>query len=127
MKKKILIIDDDISLCEELEDILIDEEYSVDKVFNGKEALSILTDKNYDLIILDLKIPEIDGFEILNFFLNKKINFKIIILSGSPVKSKKFGLDKEKKILLNKADEYINKPFDIKKLLLNINKLLDKK
>ena len=127
MKKKILIIDDDISLCEELEDILIDEEYSVDKVFNGKEALSILTDKNYDLIILDLKIPEIDGFEILNFFLNKKINFKIIILSGSPVKSKKFGLDKEKRILLNKADEYINKPFDIKKLLLKINKLLDKK
>ena len=124
MKKKILIVDDDRSLCEELEEILTDEDYLVDKVFNGKRALSILLDNNYDLLLLDLKISEIDGYGILKFFLNKKINFKIIILSGSPVKSKKIILDKEKKTLLDKADYFINKPFDIEQLLSKISKLL---
>jgi two-component system OmpR family response regulator len=124
MKKRILIIDDDKSLCEELEEILIDEGYHVDKVSDGKKALSILLDHNYELILLDLKIPEIDGYGILKFFLDKEINFKIIILSGSPIKSKKLILDKEKESLLNKADYFINKPFDIEKLLSKINKLL---
>ena len=124
MKKNILLIDDDKSLCEELEEILADEGYIVDKVYDGKKALSVIIDKNYDLILLDLKIPEIDGYGVLKFFLNKKINFKIIVLSGSPVKSKKFILEKEKKILLDKVDDFINKPFDIEKLLSKIKKLL---
>ena len=59
MKKNILLIDDDKSLCEELEEILTDEGYIVDKVYDGKKALSVIIDKNYDLILLDLKIPEI--------------------------------------------------------------------
>lgn len=121
MKKKILIADDDAEMREEISEILKDEGYKVSAVGDGKAALKIIQTESFDLLLLDMKMPVMTGFEVLKFLNVKQIKIKTIVLTGSILGStlpdEKGISNIEKTRILKLAVAVINKPFDIKKLI----------
>lgn len=82
-KARVLIVEDEVLLNDAYETVLKHEGYEVDKAFNGEEALEILKTKNPDLILLDLRMPKMDGLTFLSEL--KKIehpSYKIIVFSN---------------------------------------------
>ncbi|MBL7170959.1 MAG: response regulator [Candidatus Omnitrophica bacterium] len=104
-KPKILVIDDDKNLCENLEQILTYEDYAVKYALDGPSGLRRIRAENFQLVILDLKMPGMDGVEVFGRI--KKLNPKIgvIILTAYP------SLDTAITTLKNDANDYIVKPF----------------
>lgn len=85
-KAQILIVEDETLLNEAYETVLKHEGYEVYKAFNGEEALKILDDKTPDLILLDLRMPKMDGLTFLGELKNKKHHkYKIIVFSNYDV------------------------------------------
>jgi DNA-binding response OmpR family regulator len=129
MKKKILIVDDDEEICEEVSEILRNEHYLVETAYDGLKASPMILKGGYDLIILDLKLPGLNGFELLRILRNNKIPSRVLILTGRPLLNKKAlrelsGSNVEEEKILKLADGIINKPFDIKYLLNKIKELI---
>ncbi|MDH5174262.1 MAG: response regulator transcription factor [Elusimicrobiota bacterium] len=129
MKKKILLIDDDEELCEEITEILSDEGYRVTTAFDGLSGNRLIRKYDYDLIILDIKMPGLSGFDILQGIKGQNKELKVIILTGRPLnknlpKEQNYN-DKEERIL-GLADGIIGKPFDIEVLLGKIKELANK-
>lgn len=130
MAKKVLIINDDEGMCEEIAEILEDEGYCVDTTFSGYDGKKLIERNCYDLLLLDLKLPGLHGLEILKNIREKNIKSKVIVITGRPVNT---GLFKEevyyedqKECLTKLADALITKPFEIEKLLGKINELIAK-
>jgi DNA-binding response OmpR family regulator len=127
MKKKLLIIDDDIEMCEEISDILRDEGYDVNMAHDGLEGKNMLFENAYDLVLLDIKIPGMNGFEVLKAVRENKINVKVIILSGRPMVKELSGQPAsydEEEVILRQADCIMGKPYDIVKVLKKTEELL---
>lgn len=127
MMKKVLIIEDDRDMCEEMMEILLDEKYSVELAFNGIRGEKLINDANFDIILLDLKLPGINGIDLLKKIKTKNSGTKVIVLTGRPLLSKFFQedgffSDREAKVL-DLADDIINKPFDVKVVLDKIKRL----
>ena len=80
--ESILIVDDDISLCTALKDELLEVGYSVDYVNNGDDAFQYLSGNDVDLLLLDLKMPGKDGFDVLKELNEQSIRSKIIVLTA---------------------------------------------
>ena len=129
MKKKILIVDDDEEICDELSEILRGERFQVEAVYDGLKASPMIEKGGYNLILLDLKLPNLSGFELLKMIRQKKILSRVLILTGRPLLNKKalkeLAIQNEKEEnILKLADGIINKPFDVKALLNKIKELL---
>jgi DNA-binding response OmpR family regulator len=128
MKRKILVIDDDGELCEELAEVLQNESYEVDFAYDGAKGRNLISKNAYDLILLDLIIPRITGIDILRSMKNENSSIKVIVLTGRPLPAKSSrtqrhrGTGEDK--ILQKADGIINKPFDVTKLLKMIKTLI---
>lgn len=124
---RLLLVDDDQELCAELKEILTDQGFGVDVVHNGHTARALLATNHYDLALLDLKIPGIDGYELLEYVRQNGLRARILVLSGRPVYSPLSKHDPNFKdreeTVLNNADGFLNKPYDIAKLLMLISKL----
>ncbi len=125
----ILIIDDDKEMCEELSDILQREKHSVGVCNNGRAGICAVEKGGYNIILLDLKMPGMNGYEILNAIKNKGLFVKVLVLTGSTF-LKEFPreeLNSEdielKEKMLSLADGVINKPFDVASLLRKIKGL----
>jgi len=116
MNRKILIIDDDKELSEEMVDFLTAEGYIVQAAFDGLQAEKLINKYKYDIILLDLKMPALNGIDLLKRL--KKINLrtKIILISGKPF------LEKEltKQGLLPMICGIVRKPYDVNKFLKTI-------
>lgn len=129
MKKKILMLDDDEELCEEIAEILIDEGYRVTTAFDGLTGKRLVEKYDYDILILDVKMPGLSGLDILESIKGQNKEVKVIILTGRPLSKElqegRICKDKEEKIL-RLADGIINKPFDIEVLLNKIKELSGK-
>lgn len=82
--KKILVVEDEEDLLQIYSTILREGNYQVETVENGKDALNHLEKNNYDLVILDIKLPDIMGDEIVKTMRKKKIDIPIIIVTGYP-------------------------------------------
>lgn len=108
--KNILIIDDDISIGNMVEEVLLKNGYGVTRAYSGTEALLVLSSSNPDLILLDLMLPGLNGEEVLS----KIKGIPVIIISA------KVDMDNKVDLLLNGASDYITKPFNIKELLARI-------
>lgn len=108
--KNILIIDDDLSIGNMVEEILQKEGYSTMRAYSGTEALLILSSDTPDLILLDLMLPGLNGEEILP----KIKDIPVIVVSA------KVGVDDKVNLLMSGAADYITKPFDTKELLVRI-------
>lgn len=127
MKREIIIIDDDQEMCEEIAEILKDKGCHVITAFNGLRGKSLIEKKDYDLLILDLKIPGLNGLDILESIKKQNMKLKVLILTGRPlggiIPENRGSKDREEEIL-KLADGIINKPFKIIALLSKIKELL---
>lgn len=117
----ILIVDDERGLTEALAAILKQHNYSVDCAFNGEDGLDLACSGIYDLIILDIMMPKIDGYTVLTRLRKNKIDVPVLMLSAkSEISDKITGLNLG-------ADDYISKPFNTDELLARIKALLRRK
>ncbi|MBN1696109.1 MAG: response regulator [Spirochaetales bacterium] len=127
MNNRLLIIEDDLDLCEVLAESFEDEGYDVNHKQNGLEGKRELIENHYDFLILDIKIPGMNGFEILEWLKSSDIRIKIIVLTGMPLNEKisKYINDEAsmKGKLLEYADAVINKPFRTEVLISTLNTL----
>jgi DNA-binding response OmpR family regulator len=127
-QKRILIIDDDEELCEEVSEILRDESYHVSVANDGLKGYKMLEKNYFDLVLLDMKLPGLTGIEVLKLIKEQQIDLKVLIITGRPNQAKKVVQregsyeDKEEE-LISMADGIINKPFNIAKLLKKIDEL----
>ena len=111
---KLLLAEDELSLSRALVHILEKNNYSVDSVYNGQDALDYLENGNYDAVILDIMMPCIDGITVLKKLRSNGNQIPILILSAkSEIDDKVLGLD-------SGANDYLTKPFDSKELLARI-------
>ena len=111
---KLLLAEDELSLSKALVHILEKNNYSVDPVYNGQDALDYIENGNYDAIILDIMMPGIDGITVLKKLRAGGNQIPVLILSAkSEVDDKVLGLD-------SGANDYLTKPFDAKELLARI-------
>lgn len=118
-KKKILIIDDDPASLASTK-IILEGTYEVTATESPKEGLKFLDEQNYDLILLDIFIPEMDGMEVLKILRAKHSSIPVIVLSGSVEWIRKKG-----EVQKQGAIDYILKPYDISILQNRIKDALD--
>ncbi|OGS15131.1 MAG: hypothetical protein A2251_00465 [Elusimicrobia bacterium RIFOXYA2_FULL_47_53] len=129
VKKNILLIDDDEEMCDELIEVLIDAGYNIDCVHNGTEGKNLILQRGYDLILLDIKLPGLTGYEVLKATEGRTKEAKILILTGRPMqKDAEPGAqlteeDREEENALKLANGIINKPFDLEKILATIKQI----
>jgi len=115
---RILIVEDEKKLINFLKTCLEEENYKVDTATDGGTGFKLASTNNYDIIILDLMLPEKDGFTILKELRDEKIVTPVIILtSRGGVDDRIYGLDIG-------ADDYLPKPFSIEELTSRINSVL---
>ncbi len=114
---RILVVEDETSLCETIAKGLRLDGYEVDLCFDGDEAWNMILSESYDLIILDLNLPGMDGMEILKNIRNEDIETNILILSArSTLQDKIDGLD-------GGANDYLCKPFHFEELEARVRSL----
>ena len=117
-KRHILVVEDDISILIGLKDNLILEGYAVFTADNGKEGYKLANESNFDLLILDIMLPGMNGFEICKKIKKEKPLIPIIMLTARSSETDKIaGLDYG-------ADDYMTKPFSISELLARIRAIL---
>lgn len=115
---RILIVEDETDLCDSIAEGLQIDGYAVDTCYDGEEAYELITTETYDLVVLDLNLPGMDGIDILSKVRSQDKNIKILILSArSTVSDKVTGLD-------SGANDYLAKPFDFEELEARIRCLL---
>ena len=111
---RILVVEDKKALANIVGERLEAEGYGVDVVNDGEEGLYCAVSGAYDLIILDIMLPGLDGFEVLEELQKKNVQSKVIILSARSALSDKL------KGLQNGADDYITKPFHLDELVARV-------
>ncbi|GKX64994.1 response regulator transcription factor [Inconstantimicrobium mannanitabidum] len=113
MNNKILIIEDDKSISEMVKDYLIKDGFSVDTAFDGEEGVEKFLRGNFDMIILDIMMPKLDGMEVLRIIREKSL-IPVLIMSAKDT-------DVDKALGLGfGADDYISKPFSMIELSARI-------
>ena len=118
---KLLLVEDSLQLNKALTTVLKRNSFVVDSAFDGEEALLFIDQYKYDIIILDIMLPKVNGLEVLKRARSKKINTPIIMLTAkSTTEDKITGLDLG-------ADDYLPKPFVVDELLARIRALLRRK
>ena len=118
---KLLLVEDSLQLNKALSTVLKRNSFVVDSAFDGEEALLFIDQYKYDVIILDIMLPKVNGLEVLKTARSKKINTPIIMLTAkSTTEDKIAGLDLG-------ADDYLPKPFVVDELLARIRALLRRK
>jgi DNA-binding response OmpR family regulator len=115
---KILVVEDELALLEGITKILNEEDYQTDHALNGYEGLELAKQNIYDVIILDIMLPELDGFSILKTLREDSIRTPVLLLTArDSVEDRVKGLDLG-------ADDYLIKPFAAPELLARIRVLL---
>ncbi|RMH61530.1 MAG: DNA-binding response regulator [Calditrichaeota bacterium] len=118
---RILIVEDEESLAQNIQRILLNENYKAECVYNGTDGLEQALTEEYDLIILDVMLPGKDGFEIIRTLRREGLDVPVIMLTArSQVEDKVRGLDEG-------ADDYLTKPFAVPELLARVRSLLRRK
>jgi DNA-binding response OmpR family regulator len=117
---RILIVEDEYSLADLIATRLKKDKYSVDISNDGEDGLDNSLSGVYDLIILDVMLPKVNGFEILKEIRDYNVNSKVIMLTA------KSQVDDKVNGLLSGADDYITKPFHMEELVARINVQLRK-
>lgn len=114
---KLLLVEDEVQLSEALSQILIKNKYSVDAVYDGEDGLNYGLTDIYDIIILDIMLPKLNGLKILKILRKKGISTPIILLTAKDsIDDKVIGLDLG-------ADDYLPKPFSTEELLARLRAL----
>lgn len=117
-KSRVLVVDDEDALRMVLSSELSSSGYEVATASDGDEAVAAVQNKKFDLILLDIKMPKVDGFEVLKFIKKNQPDVKVIMLTGfadlkNAIESKKHG-----------AEDFVSKPYDLVDLLTTIERVL---
>src|SRR5574342_19014 len=118
---RILVVDDEMIVCESCQRILLEEGYEVEIALSGKEAFEKMKDNPFDVVITDLKMPGIDGMEVLRTFRKDYPDSIIVMITGfstveTAVEAMKLG-----------AFDYIPKPFTPDEVAIVVKKAIEKK
>jgi len=116
---KILLVDDEPNILLSLEFVFKKEGYQVLIARDGEEAMALVRDELPDLIILDIMMPKVDGYEVCAFVKDNFLKTKVVFLSA---KSKEKDLQKG---LALGADRYLTKPFSTKEIVAEVKKLIN--
>ncbi|MCK4461528.1 MAG: sigma-54-dependent Fis family transcriptional regulator [candidate division Zixibacteria bacterium] len=121
MPTKILVIDDEESMCNFMEIMLAKEGYNVDTVLSGCDGVSLLKEKNYDLVIADLNMPEMSGIDVLKQIRSFKREQDLVVMTAyasveTAIEAMKHG-----------AADYITKPFKVDEIKLTIEKIITRR
>lgn len=117
---KILIIDDERAIRRALREILEFEEFEVDEAENGREGLDKAKADNYDIIFCDIKMPELDGMEVLDGLQKAKVDSPVIMISGHG------NIETAVHAIKKGAFDFIEKPLDLNRILVTIRNAKDK-
>jgi len=118
MKAKILLLEDDLTLSETVVEYLEENGFNVDAVYDGEKASDIMYEKNFDIFLLDVNVPFINGFELLKQKREQGVKTPaIFITSLNSMDSLECGYE-------SGCDDYIRKPFALKELLFRIENIL---
>jgi DNA-binding NtrC family response regulator len=117
-KNRILICDDESSLRTILSSELSGAGYDVATAADGEEGVTEIKNRRFDLVLLDIKMPKMDGFEVLKYIKKEQPEVKVIMLTGfadlkNAIESKKYG-----------AEDFVSKPYDLVDLLTTIERVL---
>ena len=115
---RILVVDDDKNIRESLKTILSDEGYTVDVAANGNEAIRKAESTAYNVALIDIRLPDIDGIELLTRMKDTVPKTRKVIVTGYP------SLQNAIEAVNKQADAYIVKPIDVEKLLGTIREQL---
>ena len=116
----ILIADDELEICKSLSEALTNQGYWTDYVQNGKEALEYLEENKVDVLILDIKMPVMDGWQVLRELNKKRMKTKVLVVTAnsdvrSAIDSVNLG-----------AIDFIGKPYDFEDMLASLKNILMK-
>lgn len=115
---RLLVVEDDLNLARFIQKGLQEERYAVDVAADGEAGLLLATVNPYDLIILDIMLPKLDGLKVCNRLRNERMTTPILLLTArESVEDKVSGLD-------SGADDYLTKPFAFAELLARVRALL---
>ncbi len=117
---KILIVDDERAIRRALREILEFEDFQVDEAENGKEGLEKATSTTYDIIFCDIKMPMMDGMEVLDELIKAKVETPVIMISGHG------NIDTAVQAIKKGAFDFIEKPLDLNRILVTIRNAKDK-
>jgi len=117
---KILVIDDEKSIRTTLQEILQYESYEVDLASSGPEGLEMFDQKKYDIVLCDVKMPEMDGLEVLEKIFEKASDAQVIMISGHG------NVENAVQAIKHGAFDFIQKPLDLNRLLITIRNAMDK-
>ena len=117
---KILIIDDERAIRRALREILEFEKFEVDEAENGKEGVDKAKAELYDIIFCDIKMPEMDGMEVLDELLKSKVETPVIMISGHG------NIETAVLAIKKGAYDFIEKPLDLNRILVTIRNAQDK-
>ena len=117
-KSRVLVVDDEEALRYLLSTELAAEGYEVETAGDGDEAIEAIRQKDYDIVLLDIKMPRVDGFEVLKFIKQNKPEIKVIMLTAyadvkNAIEALKLG-----------ASDFVSKPYDLEDILTSINRAL---
>ncbi len=114
---KILLLEDDIGLSDIISEYLQDNDFDIDLVYDGEEALDRAYESNYDLYIFDVNVPAIKGFDLLKILRDKGDSTPtIFVTSLNDIEDVSKGFE-------SGADDYLKKPFELAELLLRIKNI----
>ena len=115
---RILVVDDDKNTRRLLEAVLAAENYTVFTATNGEEALQVMDREHIDLVVLDIMMPKMDGYEFTRILRESNNNLPILMVSA-----KQLPEDRHRGFIVG-TDDYITKPIDVEEMLLRIKALL---
>jgi len=117
-RSTVLIVDDEVAVADLLEDALMIGGYQTLRAENGMEALRLVREKSPDLLLLDINMPLMNGFEVLSRLRERGIDTPVLFLTARDDK------DDEKHGLKLGADDYVTKPFGVEELILRVKAVL---
>jgi two-component system nitrogen regulation response regulator NtrX len=117
---KILIVDDERSIRNTLKDILEFEKHQIELAENGKQALEMVQNHAFDLIFSDIKMPEMDGLELLGHLISSNIDAPIVMISGHG------NIETAVECIKKGAFDFIVKPIDLNRLLITVRNALER-
>jgi DNA-binding NtrC family response regulator len=117
---KLLIIDDEKSIRKTLKEILEYEKYQVDEAADGIEGLALIQKNKYDIVLCDIKMPKMDGIEVLEKIMELTVDTPVVMISGHG------NIETAVEAVKKGAFDFIAKPLDLNRLLVTIRNAMDK-
>ncbi|MBN1823808.1 MAG: response regulator [Endomicrobiales bacterium] len=119
-RKRIMVVDNEDKICDIYKRVLVNEGYEVEACYDGDEAVQKVSENQYDLVITDIKMPKMSGFNVIKKTKELSPDTDVIVISGYAT------IDAVVKTVRMGAQDYIIKPFEICDLVTKVKKCLEK-